>query len=452
MVEGSQNWYSRAERSLSGHLVYDWPNVPIVRAEGCYAYGPGGEAYLDFCAGMATTQTGHCHPRVVAAIREQADRLIHGPIGVMLYEPIIRLAEELAKVTPAGLDQFLFLNSGSEAVEGAVKMARYVTGRPAVVAFVGAFHGRTMGATTLTTSKAKYRKHYEPLVGGTYFVPHPYCFRCPCGLTPKTCDLKCFDFVQDLFDHQAEPSEVAAFIIEPILGEGGYVPVPDEYLKRLREVCTRHGIMLIFDEIQTGFGRTGTMFAAQGVGVTPDIMAIAKGIASGMPLSAVVAPKGLMAKWTPGAHGTTFGGNPISCAAALATLEVLRDERLVDNAKRQGQRAMDFLGKLVRGADGGSGGGRDDRGERQGGHPIVGDVRGRGLMIGIEFVDADDGLTPNGKAVEAVLKACFDRGLILYPCGSYGQTIRFIPPLVVTDGELDKGLGILAEAIREVCP
>ncbi len=435
MKQDASSWYGRAEKSLSGHLVYDWPNVPIERARGCYAYGPGGEEYLDFCAGMATAGTGHCHPKVVAAIKQQAERLIHGPVGVLLYEPIIRLAEELAKVMPAGLDRFLFLNSGSEAVEGSVKLARYATGRPAVVAFVGAFHGRTLGATSLTTSKSKYRKHYEPLVGGAYFVPHPYCFRCPCGLAPATCALKCFDFIEDLFDHCVDPSEIAAFIVEPVLGEGGYVPVPAEYLRRLREVCTEHGILLIFDEIQTGFGRTGTMFAAQGLGVTPDIMAIAKGIASGLPLSAVVAPQDLMAKWTPGAHGTTFGGNPISCAAALATLEVFREERLLENAKRQGQRAMGFLRQLL---------GSKDK------YPIVGDVRGMGLMIGIEFVDPADGRTPNGGAVEAVLGECLERGLILYPCGSYGQSIRFIPPLVVSDQELDKGLGIFEEAIRVV--
>ncbi len=434
MGQNLSNWYSRAANALSGHVVYDWPNVPIERGSGCRVYGPRGEEYLDFCAGMATAGTGHCHPKVVAAIKKQAERLIHGPIGVLLYESIIELAEKLAEVTPPGLDQFLFLNSGSEAVEGSVKLARYVTGRPAVVAFVGAFHGRTLGATSLTTSKSKYRKHYEPLVGGTYFVPHPYCFRCPCGLAPATCGLKCFDFVQDLFDHCVDPSEVAAFIVEPVLGEGGYVPVPPGYMRRLRETCTNHGIMLIFDEIQTGFGRTGTMFAAQGFGVTPDIMVIAKAIASGMPLSAVVAPRDLMAKWTPGAHGTTFGGNPISCAAALATLDVFREERLLDNVQRQGRRAMEYLRQLL------------DSRDR---YPILGDVRGLGLMIGIELVEPGS-RTPNGKAVEAVLRGCLDRGLILYPCGSYGQSIRFIPPLIVTDSELDKGLDIFEQALRAV--
>lgn len=412
--------------------MHDWPNVPIERAQGCYAYGPNGETYMDFCGGMATNNTGHCHPKVVAAIKEQAERLIHGPMGVLLYEPIVRLAEELAKVTPDGLNSFFFLNSGSEAVEGAIKMARYVTSRPGIVSFVGGFHGRTMGAASLTTSKSKYRKHYEPLMGGVYQIPYPYCFRCPCGLTEGSCNLKCFHFVQDLFDHCIQPSEVSCFIIEPILGEGGYVVAPPEYLAKLREVCTENGILLVFDEVQSGFGRTGTMFAAQGVGVTPDIMAIAKGIASGMPLSATVSSRELMSQWTAGAHGTTFGGNPVSCAAALATLEVFREENLLENTRRQGSRAMEFLKKL------------------KAKYTVIGDVRGRGLMIGIELVEPVDGHTPNPGAVESVLQRCLDRGLVLYPAGTYSQVIRFIPPLIVADDELDKALDIFEQAVASL--
>jgi 4-aminobutyrate aminotransferase len=381
---------------------------------------------------MAAANTGHCHPRVVGAVKAQAEKLLHGPIGVLLYEPIVALAEELGKVTPEGLDQFFFLNSGSEAIEGALKLARYATKRPVIVSFIGGFHGRSMGAASLTTSKAKYRKHYEPLMGGVYQIPYPYCFRCPCGLTPRTCRLKCFDFVQDLFDHRADPSDVAAFVIEPFMGEGGYVPAPAEFLTKLREVSDQHGILLIFDEVQTGFGRTGSMFASQSVGVTPDIMAVAKGIASGLPLSATVASRELMSKWPSGAHGTTFGGNPVSCAAALATLEVIREERLCENAGRQGERAMTFLRPLV------------NR------YPIVGDVRGIGLLIGVELVDPSDGRTPNPAAVEAVLRRCLDLGLILYPCGTYGQGIRFIPPLIVRDEDLDRGLAIFEQAVGDV--
>lgn len=426
------DWYQRAETAISASLVNDWPNVPIERAQGSYAYGPNGETYLDFVSGMASTNTGHCHPKVVDAIKAQAERLVHGPMGVMLYEPIVLLAEELAKVMPGGIDSFFFSNSGAEAVEGALKLARYVTGRPVIVSFVGAFHGRTMGAVSVSSSKAKYRRHYEPLMGGVQQIPYPYCFRCPCGKQRETCDLQCFAAVQDLFDHRAVPEEIAAFIIEPMLGEGGYAPAPEEYLRRLREVCDKYGILLIYDEVQSGFGRTGEMFAAQSFGVAPDIMAVAKGIASGLPLSATAAPRALMARWTAGAHGTTFGGNPVACAAALATLEVFAEENLIANAQRMGAQAMAFMKDL------------------QSKHPVIGDVRGRGLMIGLEFVDPRDGITPNAAAVEAVLKGCLARGLILYPAGTFGQVVRFIPPLTVSESELERGLTILAEAVAEL--
>lgn len=426
------DWYKRAETGISASLVYDWPNVPIERAAGSYAYGPNGEEYLDFVSGMASCNVGHCHPQVVAAIQAQAAKLVHGPMGVLLYEPIVELAERLAEVTPEGIDAFFFSNSGAEAVEGALKLARYVTGRPAIVSFTGAFHGRTMGAVSVSTSKAKYRKHYEPLLGGVYQVPYPYCFRCPCGCTQDECGLRCFAFIQDLFDHRVEPSEIAAFIIEPVLGEGGYAPVPEAFLKRLRQVCDQHGIMLIFDEVQTGFGRTGNMFAAQGYGVRPDIMAIAKSIASGLPLSATCASRELMKKWTAGAHGTTFGGNPIACAASLATIAVLRTDGLMERVRSLGERATAFLQDLK---------------QR---HPAIGDIRGRGLMIGIEFVKPGEGRAPDGAAVERVLKSCFEHGLILYPAGTYGQVIRFIPPLTVTDAELAQGLKVFADAVAEL--
>ncbi len=426
------DWYTRAGKRISCSLVRDWPNVPVERAQGCYAYGPNGEKYLDFCSGMASANTGHCHPRVVAAIKEQSERLLHGPMGVLLYEPIVKLAEELATVTPAGLDSFFFLNSGSEAIEGAIKLARYVTERPAIVAFTGGFHGRTMGAASVTTSKSKYRRHYEPFMGSTYFVPYPYCFRCPLGLEPDRCGVKCFRLIHDLFDHCVQPSDVAAFIIEPILGEGGYTPAPPEYLAMLRKACDEQGIMLIFDEVQSGFGRTGTMFAAQGTGVTPDIMAIAKGIASGLPLGATVTSTALMSKWSTGAHGTTFGGNPVCCAAALATLEVFREEDLLNNVKERGNRALEYLKGLR------------DR------YPSIGDVRGRGLMIGIEMVKPGTNREPDPTAAESVLKGCLKRGLILYPAGTYSQVIRFIPPLIVSEEDLELGLRILERAISEI--
>ncbi len=426
------DWYSRAQAGLSCNLVRDWPNVPVERAEGCYAYGPRGEKYLDLCGGMAASVTGHCHPKVVAAVREQVGRLIHGPIGVLLYEPIVLLAEELARVTPEGLDSFFFLNSGSEAVEGAIKLARYVTKRAGVISFVGGFHGRTMGALSVTTSKAKYRANYHPLMGGVYHAPYPYCFRCPFGLSENSCNQKCLDYLQYLFDSTILPSEVACMIIEPVLGEGGYIPTPTRYLSRLKDICTQHGILLIYDEVQTGFGRTGAMFAAQTYGVNPDIMAIAKGIASGMPLGAVVASNELMSKWAVGAHSTTFGGNPVSCAAALATLKVFEEENLLENVSCQGQRALSAFREM------------------KSKFPVIGDVRGKGLMIGIELVKPSSGKTPDPNAVKKFLRECLDRGLILYPGGAYGQVIRFIPPLIITDAVMDKALGIMDESFRAI--
>jgi 4-aminobutyrate aminotransferase len=359
------------------------------------------------------------------------DRLVHGPIGVLLYEPIVRLAEELRGVVPGGLDMFFFGNSGAEAVEGALKLARYVTGRPAVIAFEGGFHGRTMGAASVTSSKSKYRLHYEPLLSSVYFAPYPYCYRCPVGREQGRCGLECLDRLDSMFHHLVDPSQVAAVLVEPVLGEGGYVVPPAGYLKGLRELCDRHGILLVFDEVQTGFGRTGAMFAAQAMGVVPDVMAVAKGIASGLPLGATVAPSRLMKEWSPGAHGTTFGGNPVSCAAALATLAVLREEDLPARARGLGEYALSRLREMA------------DR------HPRVGDVRGLGLMIGIEFVDPA-GRRPDGELVARVLEECLARGLILYPCGTFNQVIRFIPPLTVSGEDLDAGLEILSQALEAV--
>lgn len=414
---------------LAPSLAVDWPNLPVSRASGTYVWDIDGRRYLDFVSGMATTNLGHGHPRVLAAAKEQMDRLVHGPVGVLLYEPIVRLAEELRRVMPGDLDMFFFSNSGAEAVEGALKLARYVTGRPAIIAFEGGFHGRTMGVASVTSSKSKYRLHYEPLLPSVYFAPYPYCYRCPLGRQQGSCALECLGRLEEMFQRLVDPSQVAAVLIEPVLGEGGYVVPPQGYLKGLRELCDRHGILLIFDEVQTGFGRTGAMFAAQAVGVNPDIMAVAKGIASGFPLSATAAPSRLMKKWSAGAHGTTFGGNPVSCAAALATLAVLQEEDLPARARRLGEYALGRLRQLV------------DR------HPQVGDVRGMGLMIGIEFVEPAT-RRPDGNLAGRVLEECLARGLILYPCGTFNHVIRFIPPLTVSEEDLDTGLDIFSEAVR----
>ncbi len=419
---------SRFPQWLAPSLAEDSPNLPIVRAEGSHVYGLDGRRYLDFISGMAACNLGHRHPRVVAAAKAQIDELIHGPIGVVVYDSLLRLCEELSKVTPGDLDCFFWSNGGTEAIEGALKLARYVTRRPAVVSFIGGFHGRSYGSASVTTSNAKYRRHYEPLLPSVYHVPFPYCFRCPHRNGAVCCDDPLVS-LDRLFRHVVSPDEVACVIVEPVLGEGGYVIPPPDFLPRLRELCDRQGILLIFDEIQTGFGRTGEMFAAQTFGVTPDVLVLSKSIASGFPLSVVAASPGLMKQWSAGSHGTTFGGNPVACAAAVATLEVFREEGVLENVRIRGEEAMARLRAMA---------------ERS---PHIGEVRGLGLMIGLEFADVRNDGAPGGEVVRRVLQGCLERGLLLYPAGYAGHVLRFIPPLVVSQGELADGLEILSDVV-----
>ncbi len=421
----------RARQWLAPSLAEDWPCLPIVRAAGSYVYTADGRRFLDFVSGMAACNLGHGHPRVVAAARAQLEALIHGPLGVYLYDSVLRLCEELGRIMPGGLTTFFWSNGGTEAVEGALKLARYTSGRPAIVAFIGGFHGRSYGAASVTTSSVKYRRHYEPFLPSVYHIPYPYCFRCPRRPAQGCCD-EPWVSLERLFTHVVAPEDVAAMIVEPILGEGGYVVPPPDFLPRLRELCSRHGIVLVFDEIQTGFGRTGEMFAAQTFGVDPDIMVLSKSIASGLPLSAVAARPELMARWPAGAHGTTFGGNPVACAAAVATLEVFREEAVLENARQRAAVAWSALADLAQRS------------------PHIGEVRGKGLMIGIELVDPQRGGRPSGTAARAVLEGCLRRGLVLYPAGYAAHVIRFIPPLTVSEEELAAGLSILADAVGDL--
>lgn len=416
---------------LAPSMAKDHPNLPVVKAEGCYYYGLDGRKYLDFTSGIATANTGHRHPKVIHAIKEAADHLMHGPSGVIMYESILRLAEELKTILPKGLDCFFFANSGTEAIEGAIKLAKHVTKRPYVVSFMGCFHGRSLGALSVTTSKSKYRKFLQP-TGLVYQVPYANPTACPVHEDPEEYFKKKLENDFDiLFKHQVTPEEVACMIIEPVLGEGGYIIPPKGWLEKIREVCDEHGILLIFDEVQTGFGRTGDWFASQTFGVTPDIMAIAKGIASGLPLSATVASKELMEKWPIGSHGTTFGGNPIACSAALATIEVLKEENLIANSKIMGDYATRKLTEL------------------KAQHPIIGSIRSVGLMIGIEIVDSYTG-EPDGHTLLEILNKCLEKGVLFYLCGNSGEVIRMIPPLTVTKEEIDTGIQVLSEAIIEV--
>ncbi|MDW0110924.1 aspartate aminotransferase family protein [Sporosarcina aquimarina] len=416
---------------LAPSMAKDHPNLPVTKAEGCYYYGVDGREYLDFTSGIAVENVGHRHPKVVQAIKDSADHLVHGPSGVIIYESILKLAAELQKVLPPKLDNFFFANSGTEAIEGALKLAKYVTKRPYVVSFTGCFHGRSIGALSVTTSKSKYRKHLQPS-WLAYQLPYALPEYLPEGADPEVFFAEKLERdVKALFSHQVDPEEVACMIIEPILGEGGYIIPPASWLKKIREICDRHGILLIFDEVQTGFGRTGNWFAAQTFDVTPDIMAVAKGIGAGLPLSATIASKELMDQWPLGAHGTTFGGNPIACSAALASLEIIKEEKLLMNAQEMGAYAV---AKLL---------------EMKEEFPVIRDVRGVGLMIGIELGDPVTG-EASGEVVMKVLDKCLADGVLFYLCGNSGEVIRMIPPLTISKEQIDTGIDVLKTAIQSV--
>lgn len=416
----------RANRVFTPALHYYYP-LSVVQGVGTDVFTDDGRRLMDFSSGLAVLNIGHNHPRVVEAVREQMQRIVHSG-GVYLNETTVAAAEKLVSISPEGLEMLFFSNSGAEAVEGALKLARYVTGRQGVLSFTGAFHGRTFGALSVTTSSAAYRSRYHPLLPSIYQAPYPCCFRCRFRQTPDTCGLYCLSELEEILKHRMPPEEIASILIEPVLGEGGYVPAPAAFLVALRKLCDRYGILLIFDEVQSGMGRTGRWFACEHAGVAPDIITVAKGIASGFPLSAVVAKRRIMEQWPSGAHGTTFGGNPVSCAASMATIDVIREEGLLEKASVRGTALLKRLQ------------------QRAANHPLVGDVRGYGYMVGIEFVTLDG--APNGTACRTVLDACLEKGLILIGCGPERHVIRFIPPLSVSGEELEAGLQILEESIR----
>jgi 4-aminobutyrate aminotransferase len=397
-----------------------------------YLYTEDGREYMDFTSGIGVTNLGHNHPKVLNAAIEQMKKFSHSAVGITMHEPLLRLTEVLPKVMPEGMEMFFFGNSGSEAVEGALKMARYVSGRPGIIAFTGGFHGRTYGAISVTSVKSKYRKHYEPFVPGIYFADFANPYRCPIGDTPENAVEWSVASIEKIFNHYIQPTDVAAMIVEPVQGEGGYIFPPVEFLRELRRICDQNGIFLIFDEVQSGFGRTGQMFAAQTYGVRPDIMAIAKGIANGFPLSATVASRDIMSRWLPGAHGTTFGGNPVACAAALKVQEVFKEENVLENCRNMGELFINGLKKL------------------QSSYPFIGDVRGKGLMIALEIIKSDGSKSPDGEKAMAILQKALDHGLVGYMAGRTGQVIRFIPPLVITTEEINKALKILEVSIAEV--
>ncbi|MDI3419426.1 aspartate aminotransferase family protein [Streptomyces luteolus] len=405
--------------------------VLAVRGEGVHLYDESGRAHLDFTAGIGVTSTGHCHPRVVAAAQDQVGKLVHGQYTTVMHQPLLTLTERLGEVLPAGIDSLFYVNSGSEAVEAAMRLAKQATGRPNIVAFQGGFHGRTMAAASMTTSATKFRSGYGPLMPGVALAPFPNAFHY--GWDEETATRFALRELDQLLATVTAPADTAAFIVEPVLGEGGYVPANTAFLQGLRERADRHGILLILDEVQTGFGRTGKFWGHDHFGGRPDIVVTAKGLASGFPLSAIAAPEALMAKAWPGSQGGTYGGNAVACAAAIATLDVIQDEKLVENAATRGAQLFSGLREVAA---------RHAAGEGRAG---IGDVRGLGLMAGTEFTDAEG--EPDGATAAKVQAAAGERGLLLLTCGTQGQVVRMIPPLVVNEGEVAEGLRLWTQSV-----
>ncbi|ACO32211.1 MULTISPECIES: acetyl ornithine aminotransferase family protein [Acidobacterium] len=416
------------DRLISPSYTRSYPMV-AKRGRGVRVEDVDGNEFLDFAAGIAVTSTGHCHPEVVTAIQRQAAELIHMSGTDFYYENMITLAERLSKLAPMkGPHRFYYGNSGAEAVECALKIARYHTGRQHIIAFLGAFHGRTMGALSLTASKPQQKRRFSPLVPGVTHVRYPYAYR-GCSGGPQEEEafaLGCARYIEDkLFKTTLAPEEVAAIFVEPIQGEGGYVPAPKIFLQELRKICDRHGILLVADEVQSGAGRTGQWWAIQDSGVEPDIVCIAKGIASGMPLSICMTRAEIM-DWKPGSHASTFGGNPVAIAAALATMDVLEREGIANAAKRGGE----ILERLRTWKEK---------------HPVVGDVRGRGLMIGVEFVKDQKTREVAPALRDRIVDLCFERGLLVLGCGE--TSIRLAPPLIVNEHEAKIALDIFEQSV-----
>jgi 4-aminobutyrate aminotransferase len=421
-------WIGQDNRYISPSYTRAYPLVAL-RGRGCWLEDPDGNEFLDFTAGIAVTATGHCHPQVVAAIKDQADALLHMSGTDFYYIPQVRLAQRLSALAPGeGEKKIFFCNSGAEAVEAAFKLARWKTMRELNIAFFGAFHGRTMGALSLTASKAIQKKHYNPLVPGITHIPYAYCYRCPYNARYPVCGLECVRWIEEtLFRTTMPPEEVAAVFVEPIQGEGGYVVPPPEFHRRLYDVVHDYGILYVADEVQGGMGRTGKMFAMENFGVAPDIFSLAKGIASGMPLGAMVAGADLMT-WEAGSHASTFGGNPVCCAAALATLDLL-EGGLMANAQARGEQLMAGLREIQKEFE------------------PVGDVRGLGLMVGAELVKDRVTKERAPELLHKVIDRAFRKGLLLLGCGQ--NTIRFCPALSVSAEEIDVCLEIVGQALKE---
>jgi 4-aminobutyrate aminotransferase len=418
----------RDERVVSPSYTRAYPLV-AEKGEGAMIEDIDGNRFLDFNAGIAVVASGHCHPEVVRAIQEQAARLIHMSGTDFYYKELAALAEKLSEIAPGDVARRVsFGNSGAEAMEGAMKLARYSTGRDKIIAFLGSFHGRTMGALSLTARKAVQRAGFGPMVPGVVHAPYPYCYRCPYGKIPDTCAVECVQHIEKTLLTTISPAdETAAIVVEPVQGEGGYIVPPKKFFDELRRVCEYNGILLVFDEVQSGMGRTGKMWAAEHFDAVPDIFTVAKGIASGLPLGATVARADLMT-WPPGAHASTFGGNPVACAASLVTIRLL-EEGLIENAARTG----DYMRERMR--------------SWPARFPMVGDVRGLGLMIGIELVHDQQTKEKSPALRDRIVELAFRRGLLILGAGD--NTLRLCPPLIVTRDQCDFALDTLEACLRE---
>lgn len=400
--------------------------VVVDYAAGSWIHGTDGNRYLDFTTGIGVTSTGHCHPRVVEAAREQVGKIIHAQYTTVMHKPLLELTEKLGDFLPTGLDSVFYANSGSEAVEASIRLARMATGRPNIIAFHGGFHGRTVAAASLTTAGTKFRSGFSPIMGGVHIAPFPYAFRYGWDLdTAVAFALQELDY---LLATISSPADTAAFIIEPVLGDGGYLPTPPAFLEGLRQRADEHDIVLIVDEVQAGVGRTGKFWGHEHSTAKPDIVITAKGLASGFPISAIAASTELMSKAWPGSQGGTYGGNAVAAAAAVATLDVVRDEGLVENAAKQGAVLLDGLKAL----------------KEQ--YSAIGDARGLGLMQALEFVDENG--KPDGAAAARVQQTAISEGLLLLTCGALGNVVRVIPALVVTDDEIAEGLDAIGRTLK----
>ena len=398
--------------------------------KGCYMTDVNGDEYLDFVQGIAVNALGHCHPKIIEAIVNQSKKLINGSFNLVNFPTTLELAKRLSEVTPGDLNSVFFSNGGAEATDGALKLAKVYTKRPAIIAFKGSFHGRTFGATTVTASNSKYRKYYEPMVGSVYFATYPSKDLCPKGFDEKQRTEYCLNDLENLFKYIVAPEMVAAILMEPVQGEGGYVVPSKEFVQAIRKICDKHGILLIFDEIQSGYGRTGKMFAGENFDVTPDIMTVGKAIAGGLPMSAVISTQEIMSKWLPGMHGGTFGGNPVCAAAAIAVLDEFKASNILDNVNNMGSYLYSKLTWLKKK------------------HSCISDVRGLGLMLAIEFSNEDG--TSSSDIFERVRQLCFENKLLTLSCGVNGNGMRFATPLNVKKEEIDKEIGILDKALEEV--